>query len=72
MPLAAGLELIADLRAAHPSLAIVVCTFHADRTTQLHARSAGADAYLVKPVSARDMRSALGSMGRASLVDTSV
>jgi ActR/RegA family two-component response regulator len=71
MPLAEGLGLIAELRAAHPSLLIVVCTFHADRATQLQAHSAGADSYLVKPASARDLRRALGSVPRAPLVDTS-
>ncbi|HEX4865618.1 MAG TPA: response regulator [Acidimicrobiales bacterium] len=50
---------IAELRATNPSLSIVVCTFRADLATRFQACDAGADAYLVKPVSARDIRSAL-------------
>jgi CheY-like chemotaxis protein len=61
MPVADGLSVIAALRAARPSLLIVVCTFHADRHTQEQAAGAGADSYLVKPFSARDLRRAVHS-----------
>jgi CheY-like chemotaxis protein len=61
MPVADGLSVIAALRAARPSLLIVVCTFHADRHTQEQAAEAGADSYLVKPFSARDLRRAVHS-----------
>jgi CheY-like chemotaxis protein len=61
MPVADGLSVIAALRAARPSLLIVVCTFHGDRGTQAQAAEAGADSYLVKPFSARDLRRALHS-----------
>lgn len=59
LPAAEGLAIIAELRAAHPSLLIVVCTFLADRATQQQARQAGADTYSVKPVSARELRESL-------------
>jgi DNA-binding NarL/FixJ family response regulator len=72
LPLAAGLAVIAALRSAHPSLVIVVCTFHHDPATRQQAEGAGADAYLVKPVSAREMRSALNSGRRAPLADIAV
>jgi CheY-like chemotaxis protein len=72
IPLIAGLAGIADLRAAYPALTIVVCTFHADRVSQVQATDAGADAYLVKPVSARDLRSALRPTPRLLLADSSV
>lgn len=55
-PLAEGIATIAELRAEHPSIVIVVCTFHADRATRLRALAAGADDYLVKPVSVGDLR----------------
>lgn len=55
-PLGEGIAAVAELRAAHPSIVIVVCTFHSDRATRLRALSAGADDYLVKPVSVRDLR----------------
>jgi DNA-binding NarL/FixJ family response regulator len=58
MPVAAGLATIAGLRAAHPSLVIVVCTFHADPSTRRQVLVAGANAYLIKPVSARELHAA--------------
>lgn len=58
MPVAAGLAAIAGLRAAHPSLVIVVCTFDADPSTRRQALVAGASAYLAKPVTARELRAA--------------
>jgi DNA-binding response OmpR family regulator len=54
-----GLAIIASLRLMHPTLVIVVCTFHRDAATQRQAAEAGADEYLVKPVSARQLRAAL-------------
>lgn len=67
MPIAAGLAAVAGLRAAHPSLVIVVCTFHRDPSTRRQALVAGADVYLAKPVSARD----LGTACRTSVVAAS-
>jgi DNA-binding NarL/FixJ family response regulator len=61
MPLASGLATIAALRADYPGLRIVVCTFHGDSSTREQAAAAGADAYLLKPVNARDLRRALQS-----------
>jgi DNA-binding response OmpR family regulator len=58
LPVAAGLSLIASLRQADPKLVIVVCTFYADAVTTAQAREAGADAYLVKPVSIRELSGA--------------
>jgi two-component system response regulator YesN len=58
MPIDAGLLVVAALRAARPSLVIVVCTFHADASTRERALAAGADTYLVKPVSAREIQAA--------------
>ncbi|MHB1534572.1 MAG: response regulator [Acidimicrobiales bacterium] len=67
MPLTEGLGVVAALRLACPSLLIVVCTFHRDESTQRQARDAGADAYLVKPVNARELRIALGAEHRKPL-----
>jgi DNA-binding NarL/FixJ family response regulator len=58
MPVTAGLAAIAGLRAAKPSLVIVVCTFQADPSTRRQALVAGANAYLTKPVSAPDLHAA--------------
>ncbi|MHB1927936.1 MAG: response regulator [Acidimicrobiales bacterium] len=57
-PVPVGLAAIEALRAASPSLVIVVCSFHLDPATQLQASLAGADAYLGKPVSRRDLLAA--------------
>jgi DNA-binding NarL/FixJ family response regulator len=66
MPVAEGLASIASLRAGHPSLVIVVCSFHNDPSTRRQATVAGADAYLAKPVSPRDLHAACrGSAARA-------
>jgi DNA-binding NarL/FixJ family response regulator len=61
MPRASGLATSAALRAAHPGLRILVCTFHGDSSTRAQAAAAGADVYLLKPVNARDLRRALQS-----------
>ena len=74
LPVAVGLAAIAELRAAHPSLLIVVCSFLGDLSTQLQAAMAGADAYLTKPVSARELhavlRTAAPSAGRQLVTAT--
>ena len=53
-----GLETIEALRAAHPEVVIVVCSFRTDREMQARSLRAGADAYLTKPVSRRELLSA--------------
>ena len=58
MPVAEGLKTIAALRTDHPSLVIVVCSFHDDASTRREAFVAGADGYLSKPVSPRDLQAA--------------
>jgi DNA-binding response OmpR family regulator len=63
-PLVEWLAGIAQLRATDQSLVIVVCTFRADLATRFQACDAGADAYLVKPVSARELRRALDPVQR--------
>lgn len=55
MQLPTALETIKSLRADHPSLRIVVCSFHANTQSQWNALSAGADVYLTKPIGPRDL-----------------
>lgn len=55
LPVERGLEAVTALRRACPDLRIVVCTFHDDADTRLAALAAGADGYLVKPLSPRDI-----------------
>jgi DNA-binding NarL/FixJ family response regulator len=59
MPVEQGLRAIAGLRGRFPGLAIVVCSFHLDVTTRERALAGGADAYLAKPISPRELNAAL-------------
>jgi CheY-like chemotaxis protein len=59
MPVEQGLRAIAGLRGRFPGLAIVVCSFHLDSTTKERALAEGADVYLAKPISPRELNAAL-------------
>lgn len=61
LPIAQGLAAISALRDAHPTLRIVVCSFHETAGTRQAAIAGGADAYLAKPVSPRALRPLLRS-----------
>lgn len=61
LPVTQGLDTISALRDDYPALIIIVCSFHADAPTRSVALDRGADAYLVKPLSLRDLRSVLRS-----------
>lgn len=60
-PLADGLAMIAELRRGLPDVAIVVISFAADSAIKTRVLDGGADAYLVKPVSAREVMAAVPS-----------
>ncbi len=55
LPVERGLAIVAALRHEYPDLPIVVCSFHADPATRAEATALGADGYLVKPISPRDV-----------------
>jgi DNA-binding NarL/FixJ family response regulator len=59
IPVAVGLETIAALRHGHPELRIVVCSFHDTKATREQALALGADGYVTKPFSPRDVYSLL-------------
>lgn len=63
---AEGVETVGSLRRRHPKLAIVVSTFNSDPSVKAEALAAGADAYLLKPVSAREV---MGAMPAATTDD---
>ncbi len=67
LPLADGLAAVVLLREEHPSLVIVVCTFHRSATVERAALDAGADAYLAKPVSPVELRAIVATGHRAPL-----
>lgn len=66
LPVTQGLDTISALRDDFPALAIIVCSFHADNSTKQAALDRGADAYLVKPLSLRELRAVLRSAPRRS------
>ena len=66
LPLTQGLDTISALRDDFPALAIIVCSFHASTATKRAALDRGADAYLVKPVSLRDLCAVLQPAPRRS------
>jgi DNA-binding NarL/FixJ family response regulator len=55
LPTVKGLETISALRDDNPNLQIIVCSFHHDAATRDSALSRGANAYLTKPISPRDL-----------------
>ncbi len=55
MPVPEGLATIGALRQAFPDLRIIVCSFHLDAATRDEAQVRGANGYLIKPVSIRDL-----------------
>jgi two-component system response regulator RegA len=60
-----GLTLIEPLRADHPRRKIVVLTGYASITTAVKAIKLGADDYLAKPVTAKDVADALARGAKA-------
>jgi DNA-binding NarL/FixJ family response regulator len=64
LPVDQGLDTISALREGFPALRIVVCSFHQDATMKRTALARGADAYLVKPLSPRDLHQLLRAAGR--------
>jgi DNA-binding NtrC family response regulator len=57
MPAMDGLELLAEIRARHPELLVVLLTAHGDERTAVHALRAGAYGYLPKPFDNDEIRS---------------
>lgn len=63
LPVTQGLDTISALIDDFPALRIVVCSFHHQATTKRAALARGADAYLVKPLSPRDLHQLLRATG---------
>ena len=59
LPHTQGLDTISALRDDFPALVIIVCSYHATSAMMGEALERGADAYLAKPVSLRDLRAVL-------------
>jgi DNA-binding NarL/FixJ family response regulator len=62
LPVDLGLQAIADLRAAYPTVGIIVCSFHVHPDTQQRARERGADVYVAKPTTPRQMAQTLSGL----------
>ena len=61
LPVAQGLDTISALRDDFPALVIIVCSFHGDATTKRAAAARGADQYLQKPLSPRELHASIRS-----------
>ena len=68
-PLADGLAMVAALRRDLPDLAVVVISFASDSEIKTQVLDGGADAYLVKPVSAREVMAAVPSVPPVDIAD---
>ena len=66
LPVADGLAAVAALRRRFPDLAIVVISFNTDVAVKEQAKAEGADAYLVKPVNAREVVAAMPDTPRTA------
>jgi DNA-binding NarL/FixJ family response regulator len=62
LPVDLGLQAIADLRAAYPSVGVIVCSFHVHPDTQQRARDRGTDVYVAKPVTPRQLGETLAGL----------
>ena len=63
LPVQDGLKTVAALRRRFVELGIVVCSFNREAATKEKALAEGADAYLLKPVSAREVMAAASPRG---------
>lgn len=73
LPDGSGIEACREIRAEHPGTRVVMLTSYPDEEAVLSAIVAGASGYLLKQVRARDLVSALESVGRGeSLLDPAV
>jgi DNA-binding NarL/FixJ family response regulator len=61
-PVQDGLAAVAALRSRFPALVILVCSFDPAADIRQRALAAGADAYLLKPVSGREVMAAMGAV----------
>ena len=68
LPVMQGLDTISVLRDDYPALAIIACSFHAKAATTQAALDRGADAYLAKPFSVRDLRAVLRTALQRTMV----
>ena len=65
-PVADGLATVAALRKGFPDLAVVVISFNTDPAVKAQVLAEGADAYLCKPVSAREVMAAVPGAPRTA------
>jgi two-component system response regulator DevR len=73
LPDGSGIEACREIRAEFPTTRVVILTSYPDEEAVLSAIIAGASGYLLKQIRARDLVSALESVGRGeSLLDPAV
>jgi two-component system NarL family response regulator len=62
MPRRNGLELLPELRRTHPAVKVLVVTMHVDRGVADMAFKAGADGFVPKEATARELRAAIAEI----------
>jgi DNA-binding NarL/FixJ family response regulator len=62
LPGKSGVEVLRELRQAHPSVKVLVVSMHAERVFAEESLRAGADGYLVKSAEPRELHEALGAV----------
>jgi DNA-binding NarL/FixJ family response regulator len=73
LPDGSGIEACREIRAARPETRVIMLTSYPDEEAVLSAIIAGASGYLLKQIRARDLVTALESVGRGeSLLDSAV
>ena len=66
LPGKSGLEVLAELRAARPALPVIILTAVGDEDTRVAGLAGGADDYVVKPFSVRELLARIESVLRRS------
>ena len=66
LPGCGGLEILAQVRAAHPTLPIIILTARGDEADRVEGLKLGADDYVVKPFSVRELTARVEAVLRRS------
>ena len=66
LPGRSGLEILEEVRGVHPTLPIIILTARGDEADRIHGLKLGADDYVVKPFSVRELTARIEAVLRRS------